>query len=105
MSTPPTSTATSFYNEIVKIEMRTKDTMFYIKNLVSFLYAPHFKPIDVPSAWNCSDIWKANSLVGVKIKAKSFCREVSKACNIGRAKAPVFPEPVSAKPITSFPKI
>jgi len=36
---------------------------------------------------------------------KSFGRGASKrACNIGRAKAPVFPEPVWASPITSFPK-
>ena len=27
------------------------------------------------------------------------------ACNIGIAKAPVFPEPVSARPITSLPAI
>jgi len=35
---------------------------------------------------------------------KSFGRGASKrACNIGRAKAPVLPEPVCASPITSFP--
>lgn len=35
----------------------------------------------------------ANSLVGVS----------SSACNIGKQNAPVFPEPVSAKPIISLP--
>jgi len=35
---------------------------------------------------------------------KWFGRGASKsACNIGRAKAPVLPEPVSASPIKSFP--
>jgi len=44
--------------------------------------------------------------VGDSTQAKKwFGRGASnRACNIGRAKAPVFPEPVWASPITSFPK-
>ena len=61
--------------------------------------------IYIPSASNCSEIWKANSLVGVNIRAKYLWGFWIKACRIGIAKAPVFPEPVSASPITSFPEI
>jgi len=47
-----------------------------------------------------------SNLVGDSTQAKKwFGRGASnRACNIGRAKAPVFPEPVWASPITSFPK-
>lgn len=58
---------------------------------------------NIPRASNCSEIWKANSLVGVNINPKyrwGFC---SNACKIGKANAPVLPDPVSARPITSFP--
>ena len=63
----------------------------------------HFTPILAPRASNCSEIWNANSLVGVKIKAKYLCGFSRSDCKIGRAKAAVFPEPVSASPITSLP--
>ena len=56
-----------------------------------------------PSASNCSEIWKASSLVGVRTRVWSLWGEASRDCRMGRAKAPVFPEPVSARPITSFP--
>ncbi|WVZ17244.1 hypothetical protein V8G54_010226, partial [Vigna mungo] len=49
--------------------------------------------------------YEVSDLVGDSTQAKkSFGRGASKrACNIGRAKAPVFPEPVWASPITSLP--
>lgn len=65
---------------------------------------PHLIPILDPKASNCSDIWKANSLVGVKINAYSRWGLSSNVCSIGKAKEPVFPEPVSARPIISFPE-
>ena len=48
---------------------------------------------------------RVSNLVGDNTHAKkSFGRGASKrACNMGRAKAPVLPEPVWASPITSFP--
>lgn len=56
-----------------------------------------------PSALNWSPIWSANSRVGVRISANIVCGVSMSDCKMGRAKAPVFPEPVSANPITSFP--
>lgn len=43
-------------------------------------------------------------LVGVKTRANKRDGVSSNACKIGRAKAAVFPEPVSASPITSLPR-
>jgi hypothetical protein len=41
-----------------------------MKTVISQLTTlPHLIPILDPKASNCSDIWKANSLVGVKINA------------------------------------
>lgn len=59
----------------------------------------------LPKASNCSDIWKASSLVGVKINAKYLCGFSKSACSIGRANAAVLPDPVSANPIMSLPNI
>lgn len=56
-----------------------------------------------PRASNCSDIWKANSLVGVSTKAYNLCGLSSNVCRMGNANEPVFPEPVSAKPMISLP--
>ena len=42
------------------------------------------------------------NLVGVSISAYSFPGESKRDWKIGRANAPVFPEPVSAKPIMSL---
>lgn len=42
-------------------------------------------------------------LVGVRIRAKRRVGVSKRACRIGRAKAAVFPDPVSAKPIISLP--
>ena len=56
-----------------------------------------------PRASNCSAIWKASSLVGVRTRVWSRWAEFSRDCRMGSANAPVFPEPVSARPITSFP--
>ena len=56
-----------------------------------------------PRASNCSAIWKASSLVGVRTRVCSRWAEFSRDWRMGSAKAPVFPEPVSARPITSFP--
>lgn len=43
--------------------------------------------------------------MGVKIKAKYLWGFSKSACKIGRAKAAVLPEPVSANPIISLPEI
>jgi len=63
----------------------------------------HFTPIRAPRASNCSDIWNANSRVGVRTSAKRRCGCSRRLCKMGNAKAPVLPEPVSANPIMSFP--
>ena len=44
-------------------------------------------------------------LVGVSIRANSRVGLSNKPCRIGRAKAAVLPEPVSANPITSLPTV
>jgi hypothetical protein len=46
-----------------------------------------------------------SNLVGDSTQAKNAFRDSKSACKMGRAKAPVLPEPVSASPIKSFPKI
>lgn len=61
-------------------------------------------PMEDPRASNCSEIWKASSLVGVSTRANNRWGVSSSACRIGKAKAPVFPEPVSASPMTSLPE-
>lgn len=58
-----------------------------------------------PKASNCSAIWNANSRVGVKTRANSLWGVFNNACKTGRANAAVLPEPVSANPIMSRPKI
>lgn len=68
-------------------------------------HIPHLTPILEPSASNCSEIWNANSLVGVRTRVWSLWGEASSDWRMGRAKAPVFPDPVSARPITSFPEV
>lgn len=60
-------------------------------------------PMEDPSASNCSEIWKASSLVGVRTRANNRWGTSSSAWRIGKAKAPVFPEPVSASPMMSLP--
>lgn len=60
-------------------------------------------PMEDPRASNCSEIWKASSLVGVSTRANNRWGVSSSAWRIGKAKAPVFPEPVSASPMTSLP--
>lgn len=57
----------------------------------------------LPKASNCSAIWKANSLVGVRTNAKYLWGFANSVCKIGKANAPVLPDPVSANPIISFP--
>ena len=42
-------------------------------------------------------------LVGVRTRAKRRVGVSRRACRIGRAKAAVFPEPVSASPMMSLP--
>jgi hypothetical protein len=66
-------------------------------------HLPHCTPIDDPRASNCSEIWKANSRVGVRTRANSRWGVSSRAFRMGKAKAPVFPDPVSANPIISRP--
>lgn len=68
-------------------------------------HTPVLTPMLDPKASNCSPIWKASSLVGVRIREWSLWAEERSDCRMGSAKAPVFPEPVSAKPMTSRPKI
>ena len=72
-------------------------------NNIKILNSPDFTPIDDPNASICSDIWKASSRVGVKIKANIFWGLSRSACRMGSAKAPVLPDPVSASPMLSFP--
>ena len=45
-----------------------------------------------------------SNLVGDRAQAKNACGDSKHACKMGRAKAPVLPEPVCASPIKSFPK-
>lgn len=42
-------------------------------------------------------------LVGESTQAKKACGDPIRACSIGRAKAPVLPDPVCASPIRSLP--
>jgi len=62
-----------------------------------------FKWIPAPRASKWFAIYKHNSLVGEITHAKNGWGLSSKAWMIGIAKAAVFPEPVSASPIMSFP--
>lgn len=48
-------------------------------------------------------IRRIRDLVGERTQAKKACGESNKDCSIGIAKAPVFPEPVCARPIRSLP--
>ena len=74
-----------------------------------------------PRAVNCSDIWNASSLefyirhvpnadaneanlVGVRTRANTPYGSTESLCNIGRAKAIVFPDPVFAFPTQSLPE-
>lgn len=74
----------------------------YSKRAINFS-VPHLTPMLEPRASNCSEIWKASSRVGVRTRVCSRWAQFSSDCRMGNAKAPVFPEPVSARPITSFP--
>jgi len=60
-------------------------------------------PMPAPSASNCCEIWMASSRVGESTSAKKGAGFSSSCCRMGSAKAPVFPEPVCARPITSLP--
>jgi len=62
-----------------------------------------FTPIPAPSASNWALIWNANSLVGASTQANRGDGVAIRACNMGIAKAAVFPEPVSARPMMSRP--
>lgn len=70
---------------------------------VSQGYLPLWTPMEDPRASNCSEIWKASSLVGVSTRANNRWGASSSAWRIGKANAPVFPEPVSASPMISLP--
>lgn len=70
---------------------------------VSQSYLLLWTPMEDPRASNCSEIWKASSLVGVRTRANNRWGVSSSAWRIGKAKAPVFPEPVSASPMISLP--
>jgi hypothetical protein len=60
-------------------------------------------PIPAPKASNWSLIWNASSLVGTRTHANSGDGDIMRACNMGRAKAAVLPDPVSARPMMSLP--
>ena len=63
----------------------------------------HLTWMPEPSASNCSAIWMASSRVGDSTSAKSACGLSSSSCRMGSAKAPVLPDPVCARPMTSRP--
>lgn len=73
-------------------------------SLLSSQNLPVCTPIEDPRASNCSEIWKASSRVGVRTKANKRWGVSSSAFRMGKAKAPVFPEPVSASPMISRPR-
>ena len=56
-----------------------------------------------PRARNCSASWNASSRVGVTTSAKTPKGCSASRCRIGRAKAAVFPLPVSSMPSTCRP--
>ena len=87
-----------------RVRIRTIKVFCVTANCNNF-HIPHLTPMLEPRASNCSEIWKANSLVGVRTRVWSRWGEASSDWRMGRAKAPVFPEPVSARPITSLPKV
>lgn len=92
MSIPPTTT-------IHFTPMQEPETNMWYRDQIVLNRQNKF----LPSASNCSEIWKANSLVGVSTSAKYLWGFSNNACSIGNAKAAVFPDPVSANPITSLP--
>jgi hypothetical protein len=63
----------------------------------------HRTDMSEPRASKACDIWYANSRVGARTSPKKACGLSSRACRIGKAKAAVFPLPVSASPIKSRP--
>lgn len=93
-----TYTCTWNYQETSPLTDIKSIETFTIKSIVK---TPSSKVL--PKASNCSDIWNANSLVGVSTNAKYLWGFSNKACSIGRANAPVLPEPVSARPMMSLP--
>lgn len=72
--------------------------------LLLLRHSPHCTPMEDPRASNCSEIWKASSRVGVRTKANKRWGVSSSAFRMGKAKAPVFPDPVSANPMISRPE-
>lgn len=102
ISIPPTMTAATQMRQVSGTEL--KNTIWiYVNHLIG--HVPHLTPMLEPRASNCSEIWNANSLVGVRTRVWSLWGEDSSDWRMGRAKAPVFPEPVSARPITSLPVV
>eukprot|EP00241_Pyramimonas_parkeae_P013983 CAMPEP_0114265946 /NCGR_PEP_ID=MMETSP0058-20121206/24280_1 /TAXON_ID=36894 /ORGANISM="Pyramimonas parkeae, CCMP726" /LENGTH=75 /DNA_ID=CAMNT_0001383259 /DNA_START=57 /DNA_END=284 /DNA_ORIENTATION=- len=63
----------------------------------------HLRLMREPNASNCSAIWMASSRVGESTNAKYGWGFFNKFSRIGSAKAPVFPDPVCASPMTSCP--
>ena len=61
----------------------------------------HLSEIKLPSASKAWAIWAASSLVGARTRANRGCGLSRSACRMGRAKAAVLPEPVSAIPMMS----
>lgn len=56
-----------------------------------------------PKASKVLPIWKASSRVGARTRENSGWGLSRRACRMGRAKAAVFPDPVSARATTSLP--
>jgi hypothetical protein len=63
----------------------------------------NFRLMPDPRIRNCSAIWNASSLVGVKTKENTPNGSAANDCKMGSANAAVFPDPVFADPITSCP--
>lgn len=65
----------------------------------------HLTPRHAPRELKVSRIWKASSRVGASTRQKNPRRPFvsARSWRTGSAKAAVFPEPVSARPITSRP--
>jgi hypothetical protein len=59
----------------------------------------HLTLIREPRASTCCAIWTASSRVGARMRPKKGWGFSIRAISMGRTKAAVFPEPVSARPI------
>lgn len=89
------------YFYLCNLELKNWSSEKLVQHHKSYLLL--WTPMEDPRASNCSEIWKASSLVGVRTRANNRWGVSNSAWRIGKAKAPVFPEPVSASPMMSLP--